>query len=278
MAKQDRETLKDKFKNGKIPSEKEFADLIDSMLNKLDEGFDKTPADGLKVSQLLNTGKLISFYQNITVESSMWHIGLGQATKNLQFGNQHNQNVLTLRSQKNIDAGSGLNSRIGVGINTDNPQYELDVAGTIASHGRVGKKGEMAIPADGGWYDITDTLSGCHAFEVMAGVGGSDSDGKYALTHAFALNTFNAKSDISYHRTHYGSKCNRIELRWQRAFPTEETFQYKLQMRVECTYGDDVWIKYYITQLWFDTLMRDSTKKPSTLPKPSPAVKKPAKG
>lgn len=277
MAKQDRETLKGKFRNGKIPSEKEFADLIDSMLNTLDEGFDKSPDDGLKVSQLLNTGRLISFYQNITVESSMWHIGLGQATKNLQFGNQFNKNVLTLRSQRNADTEAGINSRMGVGINTENPQYELDVGGTIASFGRLGRKGEMAVPADGNWYDITDTLSGCQAFEVMAGVGGEDADGKYALTHAFVLNTFNAKSEIDYHRTYYGSKCNRIELRWQKADVSNDTFQYKLQMRVECPYGDNIWIKYYLTQLWFDTLMRESARKPSALPKPQPPAKKTSK-
>jgi len=274
MAKQDRETLKDKFRNGRIPSEKEFGDLIDSMLNTLDEGFDKTPDDGLKVSQLLNTGKLISFYQNITVESSMWHIGLGQATKNLQFGNQFNKNVLSMRSQKSIEPDSGLSSKMGVGINIDNPRYELDVCGTVASYGRLGRKGDMAVPADGNWYDLTDTLSGCQAFEVMAGVGGEDADGKYALTHAFALNTFGAKSDIEYHRTYYGSKCNRIELRWQKAGDGTDAFQYKLQMRVECPYGDNIWIKYYITQLWFDTLMRDSMKKPAGAAKPAVTPKK----
>lgn len=274
MAKQDRETLKDKFRNGKIPSEKEFADLIDSMLNTLDEGFDKTPEDGLKVSQLLNTGKLISFYQNISVESSMWHLGLGQATKNLHFGNQFNKNVLTMRSQKTVEPDSGINSRIGVGINTDNPRYELDVAGTIASWGRTGRKGEMAVPADGDWHDVTDTLAGCQAFEVMAGVGGEDADGKYALTHAFALNTFGAKSDIQYHRTWYGSKCNRIELRWQKADGASDQFQYKLQMRVECSYGDNIWIKYSLSQLWFDTLMRESGRRPAAAVKPPAAAKK----
>lgn len=274
MAKQDRETLKDKFRNGKIPSETEFGDLIDSMLNTLDEGFDKTPEDGLKVSQLLGSGRLISFYQNISVESSMWHLGLGQATKNLYFGNQFSKNVLTMRSQKTVEPDSDVKSRLGVGINTDNPRYELDVAGTVASWGRLGRRGDMAVPADGNWYDITDTLAGCQAFEVMAGVGGDDAEGKYALTHAFALNTFGAKTEIEYHRTWYGSKCNRIELRWQKAEEATDPFQYKLQMRVECPYGDNIWIKYSLTQLWFDTLMRESMKRPAAAPKPAPADKK----
>jgi hypothetical protein len=39
-------------------------------------------------------------------------------------------------------------------------------------------------------------------------------------------------------------------------------------MRVGCSYGDDVWIKYHLTQLWLDTLMLESDQKPLRQPVP----------
>jgi hypothetical protein len=98
----------------------------------------------------------------------------------------------------------------------------------------------------------------------VAGVGGQDSDGKYALLHAIALNTFNGKSSIEQQHAYFGSKCNRIELRWV-SVPEQSPFHFKLQMAVQCSYcgkndKHPVWIKYHISRLWFDTLMLDSDK------------------
>jgi hypothetical protein len=274
MARKNRKTLEAKFKNGKMPSEVAFADLIDSTLNLIDDGFEKTVEDGLKIAQL-GDGKLMSFYQNMATLSSMWFVNLDKATTNLSFGNRLNPHVLTLRS---IDVADNTNDvshapKMGVGINKDNPQFELDVAGTIASYGRVGRIGEFAVPADGAWYDITETLTGCQAFEVIAGVGGRDADGKFALMHAFALSTYNSKNNITYHQAHYGSKCNRLELRWD-AGPNKDNFEYRLQLRAESSYGEDLWIKYHITRLWHDTAMLESEVEPSREPVPPPKAKK----
>lgn len=246
-----------------MPSEVAFADLIDSTLNLIDDGFEKTVEDGLKVSQL-GDGKLMSFYQNMSTLSSMWFVGIDKATANLSFGNPINPHVLTLRSIDPADSGSASAAKMGVGINTAAPRFELDVAGTIASHGRVGQRGEFAVPADGNWHDITEMLTGCQAFEVVAGVGGKDADGKFALMHAFALNTYNTKGHITYHQSHYGAKCNRLELRWQNGENTEN-FEYKLQLRVEAAYGDKIWVNYHMTRLWHDPLMYGSEKEPESV-------------
>jgi hypothetical protein len=281
MGKTNRPRLKDRFKNGRMPSEDDFGDLIDSMINILEEGFDKTPDDGLKISQLMGSGKLLSFYEDLAVDSPKWFLELGPRSESEHFLHfstpsvADDTTVLTLRQLDALEDGSTYRSLIGVGINNKNPKCELDVEGTIASSGRMGKMGEMAVPADGAWYDITDTLTGCHAFEVLAGVGGEDKAGKYAMTHAIAMNAFNGKSSITHHQAHFGNRCNRIELQWESASDDAE-FTYKLQMRVECAYGEDVWVKYHITQLWFDTLMEDSNKKPLLDPKP-PKIKKETK-
>ena len=140
------------------------------------------------------------------------------------------------------------------------------MAGTVAAHGRTGKKDEFAVPADGEWYDISGVLTGCQAFEVVAGVGGRDADGKYALMHAFALCTYYAKNHISYHQAHYGAKCNQLELRWEPVSTESDNFEFVLQLRTGIYYGNDIWVKYHITRLWEDTAMYESEIKPEKLP------------
>lgn len=262
MTRRRRSMLKERFAQGKMPSEVDFGDLIESMLNMLDEGFEKTPEAGFKVAQV-HDGKLLSFYKDISTGGVLWSAGLDKATNNLSFHDERNQALLTLASETNAD---GI-QRSAVGIRQSHPRHELDVAGTVAAHARVGRRGELAVPADGNWYDATDYMTGCQAWEVVAGVGAKDSEGRYALMHAFALNAFTRNDSITYHQSHFGNKCSRIELRWFN-HPDDKVFEFKLQMRVGCTYGDDVWIQYHLTQLWQDTLMLESAHKPLRQPSP----------
>ncbi|MCW5608276.1 MAG: hypothetical protein KIT26_09485 [Nitrosomonas sp.] len=272
MAKHNRKTLEAKFKNGSMPTETAFADLIDSTLNLIDDGFEKTIKDGLRIFQL-GEGKLMSFYQKMETLSPLWFVGLDKKTSNLTIGNRFNANVLTLSSIDQTDDAAPA-GRTGVGINKIQPQYELDVAGTIASHGRIGKKDEFAVPADGQWYDITEVLTGCQAFEVVAGVGGRDADGKYALMHAFALSTYHAKNHISYHQAHYGAKCNQLELRWQTVATEGDNFEYVLQLRTGVSYGSDIWVRYHLTRLWEDAVMYESEIKPDNVSVSAAVTKK----
>ena len=264
MTKRNRKTLTDSFTTGALPSQEEFADLIDSTVNIIDDGFEKTPKDGLKVAQLGNDGKLISFYDQITVKTPLWSVafsvsGYGgdeASRKNLNFfyGNDHTLG-LTLAMAPGDSLEEEGKHKIRVGVNQNAPEHELDVHGFVASNGRIGRAGKK-VPADGEWHPIINGLNGCQAFEVMAGVGKKNS-GKYALMHAFALNTFNSKkSSITYHQAHYLSKCDKIELRWA-AEAGKET--YALEMRTRCSYGaseeNRIYICCYITELWLDHFM-----------------------
>jgi hypothetical protein len=262
MAKKNRNTLKNYFKSGRLPSQKHFIDLIDSALNVIDEGFDRSAADGFKVSQLGNEGKLISFFKNIDVKSPLWSLKVDWQSGNLLLGNQDSESILTLSPSRRV------------GINRENPAYELDVNGIVASDGRIGRRGAKTAHANGQWQDLTEPLQGCHAYEIMAGVGQTGT-GKYALLHAFALKTFDARGKIKYNQAHYGSRCHRLKLRWQ-AVKDKETNQaagdkqYKLQIKTGNCYGNvskkacrnadadvGIYIRYYLTTLWFDHGMID---------------------
>ena len=242
MPKKNRSTLKEYFKKGCLPSEEQFGDLIDSMLNIIDEGFDKTPDSGLKISQIGEESRLISFYRNIDMKSPIWSITVDTAKKQLLFNAEDDTSVLALDP-----AGR-------VGVNKRTPDYTLDVDGILATKGRIGRYKEGAVPADGQWHPVIEKLDGCRAYEIMAGAGKTKS-GKYALLHAFALSTFNAKSRIASHQAHYHSRCDRIKLRW-----TGGQHEYSLEMRTCCCYGDDINIRYSITELWFDYFMEGDTQ------------------
>jgi len=151
-----------------------------------------------------------------------------------------------------------------IGVNKTDPAHALDVDGVIAAHGRLGANpdNQKTVAADGYWHNITGALSGCQAFEVMAGVG-SKGTGRYALMNAIAMNTFNPrgwlfnifnlKKKIKYQQAYYLARGNRIKLRW-----LSEDKHYYLQMRTVCAYGGDVRIRYYLTRLWFDEDMSES--------------------
>lgn len=255
-----RSTLKQFFADGALPSAAQFADLIDSTINQIDEGFDKTPAEGLKISSLGTHSELVSFYRGVGSEHAIWTVSHDGATDDLLFGSgceTASAPVLVLSRNE---------ARGRIGVNTTKPRAALDVAGTVRAEGRIGvTPSGKAARADGKWHDITDDLEGCHAFEVIAGVG-KPGTGRYALLHAIAMNTFNpsgfmawltGRKRIRTQHAFFQCSCSKLQLRW-----FGKGRRYRLQVRSRCVFEGDVWIRYYLTRLWFDAAMARSAMPP----------------
>jgi len=241
MSVQNRSTLKSFFRKGQMPSEAHFNDLIESMINKVDDGMSKTIDDGLTLSPIGVSNKLISFYKSIEDKNPAWSIEVDSGTSNLNFNDHKGDSVLTLNNQGKV------------GIKQSQPEYELDVNGVAAMAGRIGTFDQGKIPADGKWHAVMEGLDGCNAFEILAGVG-KRKTGKYALLHATALSTYGkSKPKIRKTQAFYGVRCNKIQIRWRGT-----TYDYKLMMRTKCSYGSDHYVRFYITNLWFDNLMDGS--------------------
>lgn len=256
MAKKNRSTLKRYFSEGALPSADQFGDLIDSSLNTIDEGFDKSAENGFEISLIGEHEKLISFFRDNASKQPAWSVSYDKAQERLYFSKPGMEDepppVLLLDP-------SGK-----VGVNSKEPQWTLDVGGVIGATGRIGANptGQKTVPADGEWHSITAMLSGCQALEVMAGVGNKGT-GRYALMQATALNTFNpsgfffnflgCKSSIRCKQAYYLSRTHKLKLRWY-----GKGRDYQLQIRTNCNYGEGIRIRYYITSLWFDEDMSDS--------------------
>lgn len=249
MGKANRSTLKNYFKKGRMPSEQQFADLVDSMLNMVDEGFDKSPADGLKVSQLGDHAALISFYHHTDMNGAVWSLACDKSKGRLLINNGAGEPVLVLSPD----------GRVGIG--KDLARHPLDVAGVLAAEGRTGGI-SGSVPADGRWHPIVEGLRGCHALEVMAGAG-RPKTGRYAMVRATAMNAFhptgflmnllNLKRRIRCQHAYYRSRCDRIVLRWTSSGDT-----YALELKTKCAYPDDTLVQYNVTRLWFDETMSGS--------------------
>ena len=298
MARQTRETLKNYFRSGNLPTEEAFEDLIDSSLNMGDEGYSKTPENGVEILALGHSRSLVSFYAPSDKATVQWALGFRRETD--QAASKRRGLVFSVPSIQGT-AGSGASAKEmdgddgacvlaleppnearqttgRVGIGTDNPHETLDVNGVVRSRGRIGGYIDFEtkpILADGGWHAVTPPLEGCQAFEVMAGVRGKSKSGKFALLHAFALNTFNSKRGwfrrlwpdqrIRTHEAFYENRCDRLELQWNNS--VDVAGKYQLEIRSHCEYGtgsDCPRIQCFITELWFDHAMEGAwPKQPS---------------
>ncbi len=244
---QSRETLKRYFQKGKLPAAEDFEDVLDSTLNMVDEGFARTTENGVEVNLVkADQRRLLSFFGDSQKQNGPeWAVALEAENNNLDFVNVRD-------AQHGADVAHPDGATI-LSIATDGVQ----VNGTLRSTSRCGEPGSAA--ANGDWQVIKGPLEGCHAFEVIAGVGlPGKNTGRYALVHAFALNTFNPtgwffnflnlKKRIRCHNAWFLSRGDRLKLKWRAV--EGKPRQYELCVKSVTSYGAGVQIQYRITDLW----------------------------
>ena len=261
-----RNQLKDRFRAGQMPTQDDFHSLIDSVVNCVEEGFDVDFENGLEIRQKKDSGHLASFFANLTEHMPQWMLGLrkniekGECSLNLKTPDMKPEQTAVTVVGSTADK-PGKESTIRVGVGTSTPKCELDVDGIIASKGRIGfENDKFEVVADGEWHDVTEVLTGCQCFEVVAGVGGKEGDGKFALAHAIAVNAFNSNPSVNITQSFSGGRGAKIEIRWKKC---EKKYEFTLQIRVRHKYDDagKIKVRYQLTKLWHDTQMIGSLEK-----------------
>ena len=131
--------LKSYFQKNDIPTESNFADLIDGMLNEKDDGLVRMPGDPLSIeaaSAAAGPKKLLNFYDSFNDAAPSWSLSLTpRSTPGTTAvpGFTISDGAGTVRLF--IDRETGF-----VGIGTTSPKAPLDVGGLV----RIGLD-------EGGW-------------------------------------------------------------------------------------------------------------------------------
>jgi hypothetical protein len=274
MAKQTRNTLKQFFSAGKLPSEEHFADLIDSSLNSIDEGFNKTDDFGFEItpqSGSKSKENLISFFRKLTDKHPSWSMSYQTQDEALQF--IHTDVVdNTRKTILSMDMDGKLSvSMPEVDENTETPsdpftdQVRLDVGGAIRAPARAGVAltQDASIPADGKFHRISGKLFGAHALEVVARLECREQ-GRFAIMHAVALNAYNPRwkilnlwnraGRIRIHQSYFSGPRDRLKLRWE-SVPDEDNpgvSVYQLSMKSAFQFPESTRVSYHVTKLWSD--------------------------
>ncbi|MEF8732823.1 MAG: tail fiber domain-containing protein [Candidatus Accumulibacter meliphilus] len=159
IKKLDRKALKSFFVKNAIPTEGNFKDLIDGMINAKDDGIVKLPdeplslqADGNATSQK----KVINFYGNFADPKPAWTLSLNPrvdandpatARPGWDIGDADGKSRLF------IDQSTG-----NVGIGTSNPTASLEVSGRIKASDICFGSGGWARSNQGGSIELGDSL------------------------------------------------------------------------------------------------------------------------
>jgi hypothetical protein len=224
MALLNRQSLINYFKKGSAPTERHFADLIESTVNIVDDGISREGDNGFRVTPVGRSNRLISFYKNFKQVHPEWSINLDQEQNGgIAFQEEDKKPLLTLKNGGNV------------GIDEENPKSKLDVNGVISSKGRVGSLHVGQVPADNKWHTIIDEINEPCAYELMVRVDGEKGSGRYALAHVIAMNTFGgplSHGTINKTSAFYGSFRNRLRFRW-----SGNLYNYSLQVKTARHYG-----------------------------------------
>lgn len=252
-----RESLKGLFKKGKFPSEQSFTHLIDSSINKLDDGISKTPDDGLQLAPQGSFDRVLSVFERMDQDQPAWQLKFlrDANAKGLSFDKvEKDENNEPISESRFFLADDGR-----IGIKTTDPFTPFHIKTTAGIQSRIGTHCYGKVPGDGEWHTIIGGLTGVQCLEVVARIDGPFGHGKYAITHAVALSSFggkHARNRIKQTRSYYGWFWNRIELKWE-----GEIKNYALKVRTRQHYGkqedgSSSMIRLHVTNLWDDEVMR----------------------
>lgn len=216
----DRNSLKEYFQKGKTPTEQQFAELIDSTPNLVEDG------------QVIRTSSGWAFYpqQDGSIQLGMyteqaatgqqppvWSIAI-TPEKNLIISNAHEEAVWETSPDKSVT----LHGSLTVEDTITAPKYKIK--------GGAGKEEYLNVPADRQWHDLPLNLSakgfGCCVYQIHASY--QEASTKLCrLTCVTAIWQNYKVQRILSAEQHWWGWTGDIRFRWQQ----QENGEFHLQLR-----------------------------------------------
>jgi hypothetical protein len=252
-----RAQLKKKFEAANIGYES-YRALIDSTINKKDDGIDIDERDGLRLAPGSDSGRLLSLFGDRAGTSAEWFIRLNpDNNKGLDISSELTPGRTLFLTVDEEYVDDELQHEIRMGVGTSKPQFTLDVEGTVAMRARVGTFKAETIPADKQWHTILsegDGLSDCQAYEIFAHIYDNQTE-RYSLTHAVVMIAKGRRGErikITRVGSRYlwGRFLNRIRFRIRREYGKEV-----IQMKARDHFGFSAdgkpkLIFFRVTKIW----------------------------
>ena len=197
MDRKDRHTLKSYFQKGDVPTEEQFAELIDSVPNIVDDGEAVRTEDGWALYPRKG-GKMGVPRHKAGADPAAWKLTL-TSDKGLAIKNEAGEALLELKQDKNIVLHASVQQEGGGDEPEPDPQDYL------------------VIEADKKWAtlkEITDIKESSRVYTVMA-LYRDREFGICKLTRAIAICLNNVEQWVESPRKHWWGWSGYIRLRWQ---------------------------------------------------------------
>lgn len=210
--RKDRETLKTYFQSGKVPSEAQFGELIDSVPNIKEEGLCRNGEKGWIVCPVNGQQPAIGFYQQEPESGTAQPVWLLTVNPDdtLELRNAGEETLLTVSQDKVFT----LNDK-------------LKVNGEIIADSFTGNSGfapgiiqRVQVPADKKWHDlpveaaVEEYRSGCRVYRVWACYQNAIQD-SYRTTEAVVQQCNGMDWELSSPRKHWWGWSGDVRLRWK---------------------------------------------------------------
>lgn len=206
----DRETLKSYFKKGMIPTEEQFAALIDSMHNIREDGEMRVTENNGLILYPFDKGKLVATVYAEKPASPdavpLWCISIGEDGA-LEIRNAEGENILMFGQDGSVTVSGDLS------------------AGRYLFNGGVetspNRGGTFKVKADGHWHDLPvehaddgRSRDGFRMYRICA-CWHHPRSGKYSVCEAVASHSGGSRRKIRSARKHWWGWNGKIKLRWQ---------------------------------------------------------------
>lgn len=213
--RKDRETLKGYFKKGGVPTEEQFAGLIDSVPNIVEDGQVQRTPDGWAFYPQHEGGMELALYSDVLENGGAkpaWRLRVTE-DKRLVICNEDEETVLEMAQDKTVTLAGGEEKPVP-----------------------AGDEGYFTIPADKKWHDVpvdfSKRESSCRVFSIHSSC--NDTIDLCLLTHATAIWMGNDEQHIKSHQKHWWGWTGAVKIRWQGGLRLQLRSRKRLEGDVTC--------------------------------------------